>query len=338
MKTWSHTHARLHTHLRASDFLLPHSCSILIAVSGGQDSLCLARLLIDLQPKWGWQLALVHCNHGWRDDAAANAEHVQGLAQQWQLPCFIETAATPPTSEASARRWRYQVFEALARQHGFTHVATGHTATDRAETVLYNLLRGSGLEGLQSLPWQRLLSPSGANIRANAGADILVTRPLLNLTRQDTKAFCEAMNLPIWEDSTNQDLTYRRNRIRQELMPYLRSHFNPQVERTLAHTAELLTAEVDYLEAETDRLYANLVQHDGKNWRIDQTEFRQTPLALRRRLARRVLLAALPESPQFEHVEKLVKLAEGPNRSQTDPFPGGVIAKVMEGVVVIGDW
>ncbi|MEM8809010.1 MAG: tRNA lysidine(34) synthetase TilS, partial [Cyanobacteria bacterium P01_G01_bin.38] len=156
------------------------------------------------------------------------------------------------------------------------------------------------------------------------------------LTRQETGAFCEAMALPVWEDSTNADLTYRRNRIRRELMPYLRSHFNPQVERTLAQTAELLTAEVAYLEVQTDQLYANLVQRDGATWQIERTHFRQAPLALQRRLARRVLLEAMPEAPQFDHVEKLVKLAHQPNRSQTDPFPGGITARVEGTVVVVG--
>ncbi|MEM9906587.1 MAG: tRNA lysidine(34) synthetase TilS, partial [Cyanobacteria bacterium P01_D01_bin.44] len=314
MTSWSQAHAKLHTQLRASNFLLPGGCPILIAVSGGQDSLCLAKLLSDLQPKWHWRLAIVHCDHLWRSDSTANADHVRHLATQWQLPCFIETASSPITSEAAARQWRYQIFETLAQQHGFTCVATGHTATDRAETVLYNLLRGTGLDGLQALTWQRSLSLTAA--------DILVTRPLLGFTRQETGAFCEAMALPVWEDSTNEDLTYRRNRIRQELMPYLRSHFNPQVEHTLAHTAELLTAEVAYLEAQTDQLYADLVQRDGATWRIERTRFRQVPLALQRRLARRVLLEAMPEAPQFEHVEKLIKLAGMPKRSQTDPFPG----------------
>ncbi|MEO1400724.1 MAG: tRNA lysidine(34) synthetase TilS [Cyanobacteria bacterium J06635_1] len=326
MTSWSQTHARLHTQLRASDFLLPDGCSILIAVSGGQDSLCLVKLLIDLQSKWGWRLAIVHCDHRWRRDSAANADHIRDLAAQWRLPCFIETASTPPVSEAAARQWRYQIFETVAQQHGFTYVTTGHTATDRAETLLYNLLRGSGLDGLQALAWQRSLSPT---------ADVLVTRPLLGFTRQETGKFCQEMGLPVWEDSTNDDLTYRRNRIRQELMPYLRSHFNPQVERTLAQTAELLTAEVAYLEAQTDQLYADLVQRDGATWRIERSRFRQVSLALQRRLARRVLFEVMPEAPQFEHVEKLVKLAEMPNRSQTDPFPGGMIARVEGGALVV---
>ncbi|NEP15618.1 MAG: tRNA lysidine(34) synthetase TilS [Leptolyngbya sp. SIO4C1] len=324
---WTDSHAQLHGLLRSRP-LLPADSRILIAVSGGQDSLCLAKLLSDLQPKWRWQLAIVHCDHRWRPDSAANAAHVQQLARQWQLPSFCTAAAEHLSSEAAARAWRYQVFATLAQQQQFTHVVTGHTATDRAETVLYNLLRGSGLAGLQSLTWQRPLSQA---------AEVQLIRPLLGFTRAQTGHFCQLQQLPVWEDATNRDLSYRRNRIRHELMPYLRSHFNPQVESALAQTAEIFSAEQNYLDAQTEQLYQAIVQLEAasKTWCISRTQFRAAPLALRRRLARRVLLAALPQVPQFEHIEKLVRLAEQPNRSQTDPFPGGLIARVENSLILI---
>ncbi len=324
---WLPAHAKLHTALRET-VLLPRNAHLLVAVSGGQDSLCLARLLLDLQPKWGWQLGLVHCDHRWRPDSAANARHVQQLAKQWQLPCYVETAVEPPKSEAAARQWRYTVFETLAKERGYGYVVTGHTATDRAETLLYNLLRGSGPDGLKALGPTRPLSPTAA--------DSHLVRPLLAFTRAETGDVCQQLDLPVWEDETNQDLRYRRNRIRQELMPYLRSHFNPSVEAALAQTADILTADVAYLQAQTQQLYSQVVETVVDGWHIHRDPFRQAPLALQRRVARRLLQLALERQPSFEHIEKIVTLAGAPNLSQSDPFPGEVIAQIRGEVLWLG--
>ncbi|MEO0539842.1 MAG: tRNA lysidine(34) synthetase TilS [Cyanobacteria bacterium P01_A01_bin.105] len=324
---WLPAHAKLHTALRES-VLLPRNAHLLVAVSGGQDSLCLAQLLLDLREKWGWQVGLAHCDHRWQDESAANARHVQQWAKPWQVPCYVETAVTPPASEAAARQWRYQVFEALAKERGYTHVVTGHTATDRAETLLYNLLRGSGTDGLKALAASRPLAPSAP--------ELTLVRPLLAFTRADTGAVCQTLDLPVWEDATNQDLRYRRNRIRQELMPYLRSHFNPNVEATLAQTANILTADVAYLQAQTQQLYSQVVETVIDGWHIHRLPFRQAPLALQRRVARRLLQLALERQPSFEHIEKIVALADAPNLSQTDPFPGKVMAQIRGEVLWLG--
>jgi tRNA(Ile)-lysidine synthase len=326
---WTQAHARLQTTLLANQ-LLPQGSAILMAVSGGQDSLCLAKLLVDLQPKWDWRLGIVHCDHGWRSDSAENACHVQQWADQWQLPCWIQRATALPKTEAAARHWRHAMFAAVAQQQGYAVVATGHTATDRAETLLYNLLRGAGGAGMAALTWRRPLS--------GTATDVWVVRPLLEWTRTDTAAFCQVQTLPVWEDATNADLRYRRNRIRQELMPYLRSHFNPQVEQALAQTADILRAEAEYLAAQTEQLYPTIVQRatDGSGWHLDREALRVIPLALQRRLVRRLLQDVLPKQPQFEHIEKLVALALAPNRSQCDPLPGNWVAQVRGAVIWLG--
>ncbi len=239
---WTPLHAKIHRTIR-SRHLFERNQRLLVAVSGGQDSLCLIKLLLDLQSKWGWHLGIAHCDHRWRSDSQANAEHVENLAKTWNISFYLETANEPLNSEAAARDWRYQVLSAIASEHNYNYIVTGHTASDRAETLLYNLMRGTGSDGLQALTWQRPLTEK-----------IVLVRPLLEITRTQTKEFCQDFQLPIWEDSTNQDLKYTRNRIRQELLPYLQENFNPQVESALAQTAELLQAEVEYLEQAADRL------------------------------------------------------------------------------------
>ena len=147
---WTPLHATLHRTLK-SRHLLPQNQRLLIAVSGGQDSLCLIQLLLDLQPKWGWKLAIAHCNHRTRTDAEANALHVENLARAWSVPYYSATTNHSLPSEAAARKWRYEALSKIAQAHDYQYIVTGHTSSDRAETLLYNLIRGSGADGLQAL-------------------------------------------------------------------------------------------------------------------------------------------------------------------------------------------
>ncbi|MBW4695430.1 MAG: tRNA lysidine(34) synthetase TilS [Lyngbya sp. HA4199-MV5] len=311
---WTPLHAQLHRTLKERQ-LLERSQRVLVAVSGGQDSLCLVKLLLDLQAKWGWELAIAHCNHRWRADSDANADYVRQLAQTWQCPYHQQTAEAVATSEAAARDWRYEALTTIAHQHNYASIVTGHTASDRAETLLYNLVRGSGADGLQALVWKRPLTP-----------EIQLVRPLLALTRTETGQFCQDAQLQVWDDTTNHDLTYARNRIRQELLPYLQTHFNPQTEYALSQTAELLQADVEYLETQATELLQQ-VQHPDRPG-LDRSLLKESPLALQRRVVRQFLQQTLPCAPNFDHIEKVVGLMTAPNRSQTDPFPGGAIAYI----------
>ncbi|MGL5925641.1 tRNA lysidine(34) synthetase TilS, partial [Chroococcidiopsis sp.] len=277
------------------------------------------------------------------------------LAQRWKVPFYCHAAEQPLLNEAAARQWRYQALATIARTHNYPYIATGHTASDRAETLLYNLIRGSGADGLQALTWQRSL-----HVGTQSYAPLLV-RPLLEVTRTETAQFCQERQLQVWEDTTNLDLKYARNRIRQELLPYIQTHFNSQVELTLAQTAELLQAEVEYLERAADELRQQAVQASGvgsresgvgeesrgaeeqrsrgatTNYQLPTTNhpikinrriLQTAHIALQRRVMRQILQQTLRCSPNFEQIEKLMALIAAPNGTQTDPFPGGAIATV----------
>ena len=327
---WTDLHAKIHRTIRSRHLFERHQ-RLLVAVSGGQDSLCLIKLLSDLQPKGQWHLGVAHCNHRWRNDSDANAHHVEKLAKSWGISFYLATAREALNSEAAARNWRYQALSSIARANSYQYIVTGHTASDRAETLLYNLMRGTGADGLQALTWQRPLT-----------AGVLLIRPLLEITRQQTGKFCQDFHLPVWEDITNQDIKYARNRIRQELLPYLKANFNPKVESALAQTAELLQAEVEYLEQAADKLREEAIggpnahptgnEGNRTELRLNRRVLQKAPLALQRRVIRQILQKILTDTPIFEHIEKLRALITAPNRSQTDPFPGGTIAQVQ------GDW
>ena len=371
---WTHLHAQLHRTLLHRQILPSHQ-QLLVAVSGGQDSLCLIKLLLDLQPKWGWNLGIAHCDHRWRSDSEASANHVEQLAKNWGISYYLETASDIPKTEAAARQWRYQALTEIAIAHNYPYIVTGHTASDRAETLLYNLIRGSGADGLSALTWTRPLADftlpildfrlgnSGENPNSQISADfklenqdensqskiqnlkskIYLVRPLLEITRSQTGQFCQEQKLPIWEDSTNQDLQYTRNRIRSELLPYLETHFNPKAQQALAQTAELLRADVEYLELAASDLLQRAMSPIGDNpqvnfqlpVKLNRPILREAPLALQRRSMRQLLQQILPSAPSFESVEKLTSLIVAPNRSQTDPFPGGAIGRVENPSIIL---
>lgn len=326
---WTHLHAIVHQILRRRR-LVAEGQALLLGFSGGQDSLCLLQLLRDLQPKWNWRLAIAHCNHRWPLDADANADFVQQLAQRWNLESYLAIAPTVLKGEAEGRTWRYQTLTSFAETHRFNVVLTAHTASDRAETLLYNLCRGSGASGLHALQWQRPLT-----------SEIQLVRPLLEVTRAETGQFCKDLDLPLWQDSMNQDKHYRRNRLRLDVMPSLRASLNPELDTALAQTAEILQAETDYLEDQARQLltkaalndsmqHSLLSQHADVLAAVQQIVLKEAPLALQRRAIRLWLMNTLNYSPPFHHIEKVVMLLSRSNRDRTDPLVGHIIAEIQK--------
>ncbi len=314
---WTSFHARLHQTLR-DQLLLPKKSRILVAVSGGQDSLCVSKLLLDLQSKWHWSMAIAHCDHNWATDIGI-ADHVEKISKSWSIPFFLKQAENLKETEAAARKWRYQALIEIAQENNFQYIVTGHTKSDRAETFLYNLIRGAGADGLSSLGWQRNLTPN-----------IQLIRPILNFTRSETFEFCQQFYLPIWFDIVNENNKYARNRIRGYLIPYLKDNFNPQVENSLVQTAELLRADSEYLETTATELL-NKVKHPTEN-KLNRQKLRTIPLALQRRIIRQFLPQIIQQQPNFEQIEAVCKLISAPNKSRTSSLPNNAIAEAS------GEW
>ncbi len=317
--------AELNIVLRSLD-LLPKDARVLVAVSGGQDSLCLAKLLAMHQAKFNWNLTIAHCDHQWRSDSSANASHVEMIAKEWGIDFCVRVAETTLKSEAGAREWRYAMLVDMAQNRQCSYVVTGHTRSDRVETLLYNLMRGSGADGLAALTWKRSLTP-----------EINLVRPLLNVSRYETAEFCRENQILVWEDSTNQNLDYRRNRLRLETIPYLQEHFNPQLEIAIAQTAELLHSDVGYLESQASNFFEENVSviWDEQKPRLHRQLLQRQPLALQRRIVRQFLSRYLVHQINFEDVERLLHLLDAPNRSQSEPFKGSISAFVEHPWIVL---
>ena len=227
---WSGCHHRLHRRLLQNPKLLPDGITLLLAVSGGQDSMAMLGLLRQLQHSHGWTLQLWHGDHSWHTGSTKVAHELANWCKQEGLSLRISRAASGQAmTEASARAWRYsQLLAAATELH--SDVVTAHTATDRAEGVLLNMARGCGLHGLSALNADRALSsqhPDGPRFR----------RPFLDLTRSETAGICRSLNLPVWVDPSNQDLHLARNRIRHQVMPVL-DELHPGSDRRIAELSD----------------------------------------------------------------------------------------------------
>jgi tRNA(Ile)-lysidine synthase len=198
--------------------------------------MALTGLLRDLQSLHGWQLSLWHGDHGWRCEATAQAAALEAWAQTQGLRLHRQRAEPAPTSEAAARQWRYSCLLHQAKDLGCAHVLTAHTATDRAETLLLNLARGSHRRGLAALRAARPLAKG-----------LQLVRPLLPFTREDTARICRQMGLPIWLDPSNADPRFSRNRVRAEVLPVLEA-LHPGATTRIAALAERLAQEDDQAE------------------------------------------------------------------------------------------
>ncbi|MFM2122095.1 MAG: tRNA lysidine(34) synthetase TilS [Cyanobacteriota bacterium] len=233
---WSRFHLRLHRLLLRRPQLLPQHATLLLAVSGGQDSMALVGLLRDLQRLHHWRLLLWHGDHGWRPESAQQASALADWAAKEGLPLERQRWDTPMPDEASARQWRLACLQHRAALAGASRVVTGHTASDRAETLLLNLARGSHRRGLASL---RPLRPLGDAVQ--------LARPLLVFSRGETAEIQRQLQLPVWSDPSNDNPRFSRNRIRAEVLPVLEA-LHPGAGRRLSGLSSRLADEQDSQE------------------------------------------------------------------------------------------
>jgi len=253
---------------------------VLLAVSGGPDSVALSHSLVELAREHRFDLHLAHLNHGLREGADCDEAFCAELADRLELPFACsrvdvarEARRNRLSIEEQARNSRYRFLEESAEQWGCRRIAAAHTQNDQAETFLLRLLRGSGATGLAAM---RPIVPLG-----NAS----LIRPLLEVTRPEVLAFLESRTLAYRLDPTNQDRTIPRNRIRHETLPLL-ARLNPNLIATLARTTHLLREDEEWMEEETARVLEGMTSFDqGRLW-LPVNGLDSLHLALRRRVIR----------------------------------------------------
>ncbi len=303
---WSPHHLRLHRHLLRQPALLPRGVRVLAALSGGQDSMALVALLRDLQRLYHWDLQLWHGDHQWRAESGQQASELEVWAQSQGLALSIDRWAAPTHREAAARDWRYSSLIERARSLKASHVVTAHTASDRAETLLLHLARGSHRRGLASLRGQREL-----------GESLQVVRPLLIFSRQDTAQICKDLQLPIWVDPSNQDPQFSRNRVRAEVLPVLEA-LHPGASRRINALAERLAAE-DCTRSELLQLALEPLREDGNPHKLQRRRLMALSAANQRDLLHAWLTVSTGLDLGAEPLDTLLaRLAPAHGPGQTD--------------------
>jgi tRNA(Ile)-lysidine synthetase-like protein len=269
---------------------------LLVAVSGGADSLALLDLVTRAAPRAGLSLVVVHVDHGWRPESPDDARFVAEQARARGLTHRGLALGGLARSEASARAARLRFFAEVAATEGAVGVLLGHTADDQAETVLLHLLRGSGVDGLAGMRAATTLGVDGRSLR--------LLRPLLGLGRASIRDYCLARRLAPREDPSNQDHRFLRNRVRRELIPLL-GDLQPRAVEALARLAELAADEGSIVAAAVDAARDTVVAVDQAGASIDRPAFRQLSPAMQRAILRRVAAEALGASHEvtLERVE-----------------------------------
>ncbi|MBI2853261.1 MAG: tRNA lysidine(34) synthetase TilS [Chloroflexi bacterium] len=286
---------------------------LLVAVSGGQDSVCLLHLLDTLKARLGITLHVAHLNHQLRGaDSEADAQYVANLAEQMGIPATIERrdvkayqAKWRLSPEEAAREVRYTFLSEVARSLSTDRVAVAHTGDDHVETVLMHLIRGSGTKGLRGL--------QPTSLWRSEQSRLVVVRPLLEVSREKTGDYCRARELMPRIDASNLSLSPFRNRVRLELLPLLKS-YNPGIAGALLRTSRIAAEVTDYLDKECRRVWEGVVERRGEAFLLRKAAFIALPAALQWHLLRLVIEEILSDLKDIEsrHIEQIMAFLTGP--------------------------
>lgn len=305
---------------------------VIVAVSGGPDSMALLHILWELSREMEFSVAAAHLNHQLRPQAVREQEFVEEYCQHWQIACYSRTVDVRQMArqqkaslEDAGRQARYTFFRDLSVQLKADRIATAHHQDDQAETVLLHLLRGTGLQGLRGI------------MPCN---DQLI-RPLLGQSKQAILAYLKERNISYCLDQSNQDQSFLRNRIRLQLIPFLQEGYNPQITENLSRLAEIVRAENELLQQIVQDYWTQLIcRADEHNIAMDLAGFKALPLAVQRRLALKAL-AFVGGSGGWEagDVEKILDLLQKPGSAKILRLKKGIMVnKSYDKIIFASNW
>ncbi len=346
--------------------------TVLVALSGGPDSVALFEGLLRVTGRLSFSICAAHLNHKLRGaDSDEDERFVRGLAEKRGVPLVVEARDVRGihkkcggSIEEVAREVRYEFLKKAAKKCRATKIALGHNLDDNAETFLMNLVRGSGLKGLSGIPLLRPAVPVaefGAAVLADqgapespahakkrtptnrsklAGGDVLIIRPLLEVTRKEILSFLEREKLSYREDLTNLDISLARNKIRHQLLPLLAAEHNPQIGKVLAETARNLRDAEESVAAAIAELEKTVVWRacpssrppaGRKGWHgrdigaVDLGQLVARPVPLQREFLRRMVQERLGVAIERQTLKHLCELVAG-TRAESVPLGRGLIA------------
>ena len=306
--------------------LLSTGDGVLVAVSGGPDSLALLQLLYDLKEQFALHLEVAHLQHGIRgEEADGDARFVRELAERLALPVHIREVSIPylraavgkGNLEELARQERYRFFAEVAEQRNLNKIATAHTQDDQAETVLMWLLRGAGRKGLGGMAPHQTVNVRGAE----SSNGIAIIRPLLGIAKGELLEFLAQKNLGYRLDRSNEDTAYLRNWLRLDLLPRLKERIDARLPSRLAQMAQVLRDEADYFETLGQKELDGLSVNDL----LSREAFLRLPRAMQRQVLRLWIMRTRGHlrGLDFDHVEALLSLISHGAPQSRLAIPGG---------------
>jgi len=230
--------------------LINRGDNIVIGVSGGPDSICLLHILNELKEELEINIFVAHINHMIREEADEETEYVKKMCKNMNIECYVQKVDVQKQAteqkigtEEMGRIVRYSFFEEVAKKTNSNKIATAHNSNDKVETVLMNILRGSGLSGLKGI---------------EAIRDGKFIRPLIESEREEIEKYCVENKLEPKYDKSNNENIYRRNKIRNEVIPYIKKEFNENIVKTINRLSEVVTEESEFIEKITEQVFNNV--------------------------------------------------------------------------------
>lgn len=312
--------------LRVIRFFQNHKLSgskLVVAVSGGPDSVCLLQLLSSLKDELKLTLHVAHLDHHLRgEESQADAEYVRRLAGSLHIPVTIGHAdvkafqkTNKMTLEEAAREVRYSFLADVCEKIGTHYIVTGHTQNDNVETILLHIVRGSGTRGLVGL---KPLTPRTIDKR-----EVNIVRPMLDITREETVGYCQRLGLEPRADASNFELSPLRNKIRLQLLPLLEG-YNSNISEALLRLSASAADELEYLDGQVAELWNKVVTRDGNVITLDREGLQNVHPALKRHLLR-TCLEQLPgglKDIESRHIEDMLSLLDKTSGRRIDLLYG----------------
>lgn len=282
--------------------------NLMVCVSGGKDSVVLLDALWYISGMIPMKIIIAHCNHNLRgDESDQDEQFVRHLGKKYSIPTFCTSANVSAYSkkykqsiELAARNLRYKFFERLAKEQSVPYILTAHTKDDTVETMLFNLVRGTGIKGITGIPKKRELDQN-----------ITVYRPMIPITRQEISEYADERQLEWREDSSNTNLSYTRNKIRHKLLPLLKEEFNPSVLDTLYRFAEFAKG-AESLVAKNVETYLPhvLTKKTNTSLTIHLESFKAISLFLKGEILLRSIKSHFEISLNLLQIEGILQLSE----------------------------
>ena len=285
--------------------LIKDGDKIVVGVSGGPDSICMLDMMRELKEKniINFEIYVAHINHMIRKEAIDDEKYVQNYCKTHNIKFFVKRVDVQQIAndkkigtEEAGRKVRYDFFEEVLKETGSNKIAIAHNKNDKIETIIMHVLRGSGLSGLKGIEKIR---------------DDKYIRPLIECEREEIEKYCEEKKLYPRIDKTNFENEYTRNKIRNVVIPYIKKEFNPNIIQTLSRLSEVATAESDYIDSQTQKIYEKiLIAKSNKEIVINLKEFNIQENVIQKRLILKVIKQIMGSTDRIEkiHIEDIIKL------------------------------